>query len=162
MSFASGGLKTEAYLAINPEGKVPTLVIDGRPLTEVAGCLVYLARSYPAANLLPTDAEGEARAVSWMSFCASTLHPARRQGPEHVKRVWNIAQQRLGDREWVLGRYSIADIHLFRLWWRVVGSLRPERSDFPGLHAHYHRMMARPAVQRTIEIESRIGYELPA
>ena len=39
-----------AYLAINPEGKLPTLLIDGRPLTEVAGILFYLARRYPEAG----------------------------------------------------------------------------------------------------------------
>jgi glutathione S-transferase len=97
-----------------------------------------------------------------MSFIASTLHPARRQGLEHVKQVWRIAEQRLGDGEWVLGRYSIADIHLFRLWWRVVGSMKPGRAEFPRLYAHYDRMMTRPAVKRTIEVESKLGYELPA
>jgi glutathione S-transferase len=162
ISFKKGDLKTEAFRKINAEGKVPTMLIDGRPLTEVAGCLLYLARSYPAANLLPKDVEGEARAVSWMSFIASTLHPARRQGLEHVKQVWRIAEQRLGNNEWVLGTYSIADIHLFRLWWRVVGSMKPERAEFPRLYAHYDRMMARPAVKRTIEAESKVGYELPA
>jgi glutathione S-transferase len=39
--------------ALNPEGKVPTRVIDGRPLTEVAAILYYLARTYPAAGLFP-------------------------------------------------------------------------------------------------------------
>jgi glutathione S-transferase len=162
MSFRSGELRSEAFRELNPEGKVPTLLIDGQPLTEVAGCLFYLARRYPEANLLPQEDEAQARAVSWMSFIASTLHPARQKGLEHVKQVWSIAQQRLGDSEWLLGRYSIADIHLFRLWWRVVGSLKPERDEFPHLYAHYDRMMARPAVQRTIEIESKVGYELPA
>ena len=166
MSFKSGDLKTAAFHNINPEGKVPTLLIDGRPLTEVAGCLFYLARRYREANLLPQDYEAQARAVSWMSFIASTLHPARPKGLQHVKQVWSVAQQRLGDSkgdgDWVLGGYSIADIHLFRLWWRIAGSLKPERAEFPRLYAHYDRMMARPAVQRTIEIEAKIGYELPA
>ena len=63
---------------------------------------------------------------------------------------------------WALGRYSIADIHLFRLYWRLANSLHPAPEMFPNLTAHYQRMMARPAVQRTIEIESAIGYELPA
>jgi len=67
----------------------------------------------------------------------------------------------LGRREWALGRYSIADIHLFRLYWRLVNSLKPGRERFPNLSAHYDRMMSRPAVQRTCEIESAIGYELP-
>ena len=64
--------------------------------------------------------------------------------------------------DWAVGRYSIADIHLFRLFWRFRGSLNPEPGEFPHLSAHYERMMARPAVRRTIEIESAIGYELPA
>jgi glutathione S-transferase len=63
---------------------------------------------------------------------------------------------------WALGRYSIADIHLFRLYWRFANSLKPAPETFPNLTAHYQRMMARPAVQRTIAIESAIGYELPA
>ena len=58
--------------------------------------------------------------------------------------------------------YSIADIHLFRLFWRFRGSLNAEPGEFPALSAHYDRMMARAAVRRTIEIETAIGYELPA
>jgi glutathione S-transferase len=56
----------------------------------------------------------------------------------------------------------IADIHLFRLFWRVRSMLEPEKSAFPGLFALYDRMMARTAVRRTCEIEAAIGYELPA
>jgi glutathione S-transferase len=63
---------------------------------------------------------------------------------------------------WALGHYSIADIHLFRLYWRLANSLKPEPGTFPNLDAHYARMLARQAVQRTIEIESAVGYELPA
>lgn len=107
------------------------------------------------------DIETDARALSWMSFAASTLHPARRHGLDHAKDVWGIADRRLGEG-WALGRYSIADIHLFRLYWRFANSLKPAAEEFPNLSAHYPRMMARPAVQRTIEIEATIGYELPA
>ena len=151
------------YLAINPEGKVPTLMIDGRALTEVAATLWYLARRHPGAGLLPQlgDIEAEARVISWMSFIASTIHPARRIGRERWREVFVLAEQRLGGHEWTVERYSIADIHLFRLWWRYVDTIHPDTADFPGLDAHYQRMMARPAVQRTIEIESRIGYNLP-
>ena len=53
LSFHRKQNRDPAYLAINPEGKVPTLLIDGRPLTEVAGILFYLARHFPAAGLLP-------------------------------------------------------------------------------------------------------------
>jgi glutathione S-transferase len=162
MSFKKNGMRSPEYLALNPEGKVPTLIIDGRPLTEVAAILFYLARRYPDAELLPRDdSEAEAQALSWMSFAASTLHPARRHGLDHAREAWGIADRRLGNG-WALGRYSIADIHLFRLYWRLANSLKPAPETFPNLTAHCARMMARPAVQRTIEIETAIGYELPA
>ena len=163
MSFKNNDMRSPDFLAVNPEGKVPTLLIDGRRLTEVAAILYYLAKRFPEAALLPSDdLEADAQALSWMSFIASTLHPARRQGLDHVRQVYGIADRKLGGG-WAIGeRYSIADIHLFRLYWRMFNSLRPAEGDFPALDAHYARMMARPAVQKTIEVETAIGYELPA
>jgi glutathione S-transferase len=161
LSFGKREQRQPAYLALNPEGKVPTLLIDGRPLTEVAGILYYLARSYPEAALWPEDIEAQAHAVAWMSFIASTLHPARRRGADHALEVYGVADNRLGQREWALGRFSIIDIHLFRLYWRLAGALGLPPNTLPHLAAHHDRMMQRPAVQRTCEIESRIGYELP-
>ena len=151
------------YLAVNPEGKVPTLMIDGRPLTEVAATLWYLARRYPEAGLLPQygDIEGEARVISWMSFIASTIHPARRAGDDRWREVFVLADQRLGPSEWTVDRYSIADIHLFRLYWRFVDTLHPAPGAYPNLSAHYDRMMVRPAVQKTLKAEAAIGYNLP-
>jgi glutathione S-transferase len=163
VSFHRNETRDPAYLALNPEGKVPTLLIDGRPLTEVAAILFYLARRFPEAGLLPLgDDEAEAQAVSWMSFIASTLHAARRAGADQARAAWAIADRKLGPREWALGGFSIADIHLFRLFWRFRGGLALQPGEMPSLEAHYRRMMARAAVQRTIEIESAIGYELPA
>jgi glutathione S-transferase len=162
LSFETNEQREPPFRAINPEGKVPALVIDGRPLTEVAAILFYLARRFPDAALLPKDdIEAEAQVISWMSFIASTVHPARRQGLEHAKTIYRIADERLGAREWAIGRYSIADIHLFRLYWRFFNSLKPAPGTFPNLDAHYARMMARPAVKKTIEIESKLGYHLP-
>src|SRR5205823_8283523 len=98
MSFKNNDMRSPDFLAVNPEGKVPTLLIDGRRLTEVAGILFYLAKRFPAAKLLPDgDIEAEAQAVSWMSFIASTIHPARRQGLEHARSVYRLADQRLGN-----------------------------------------------------------------
>ncbi len=161
LSWGRREQESPGYRAINPEGKVPTLLIDGRPLTEVAAILFYLARAYPAAGLLPDGAEAEAQVVSWLSFAAATLHPARGRGAEHATAVWKLADQRLGAREWVAGAYSIADIHVFRLYWRLNGSMKPAPGTFPNLAAHHDRMLARPAVARTIADEAAIGYELP-
>src|SRR5262245_41234486 len=163
VSFARKENRAAAYLAVNPEGRVPTLVIDGRPLSEVAAILFYLGKRFPSASLLPAgDIEAEARIVSWMSFCAATLHPVRSRGLDHARPFYALADKRLGEGPWALGAYSIADIHLFRLYWRLCNSLHPAPGEFPNLDAHYQRMMARPAVQKTCEIEARIGYELPS
>jgi glutathione S-transferase len=163
ISLAKQENRTTNYLALNPEGKVPTLLVDGRPLTEVAGILFYLARRFPKAGLLPNgDIEAEAHAISWMSFLAATLHPARRQGRDHARAVFSLADGRLGSRQWAVGHFSIADIHLFRLYWRFRNSSHPPAADFPNLSAHYERMMERPSVQRTIATETAIGYDLKA
>lgn len=162
LSFHRKENREPAYLALNPEGKVPTLLVDGVPLTEVAAILYYLARAYPQAKLWPEQLEDQAQAVSWMSFLAATAHPARRQGLDHARSVYALADRRLGAGPWMLGdTYSVADIHLFRLFWRFAASLKPPPGEFPGLEAHQDRMLARPAVQRTLEAEAALGYELP-
>ncbi len=162
LSFASNEQRAPAFRAVNPEGKVPVLVIDGRPMTEVAAILFYLARTFPGAGLLPKGIEAEARVISWLSFIAAALHPARRQGLHHATGVYKTADDRLGVRGWAVDGYSIADIHLFRVYWRLRHSLKPDPGAFPSLERHYARMLARPAVQKTIEIESALGYCLPA
>ena len=162
VSFAKGEQRSAAFLAVNPEGKVPVLLIEGRRLTEVAAILFYLAKRFPAANLLPAgDIEAQAQVISWMSFIAATVHPARARGLDYAMEIFALANARLGQRDWAIGRYSIADIHLFRLYWRFANSLKPPPGSLPNLESHHNRMMARPAVRRTIEVESAIGYTLP-
>jgi len=162
LSFRRGENRTPDYLAVNPLGQVPTLVIDGRPLTEVAAILFYLAKTFPGAGLLPEDDEGQVQVISWMSFIAATVHPARRQGLDHARQVYALADRRLGPRDWAVGeRYSIADIHLFRLFWRFFNSLKPPADEFSNLMRLYERMLQRPAVQRTLAVEAAEGYELP-
>ena len=163
LSFHRTETRTPQFLKINPVGQVPVLEVDGRVLTEVAAILFYLARRYPEAGLLPAgDAFAEAEIVSWMSFSASTLHPSRAQGIERMRDVYALADRRLGSRDWAIGRYSIADIHLFRLFWRFGSALKAGPGEFPNLRAHYERMMGRAAVKRTIEVETAVGYELPS
>ena len=162
LSLPQKETKSPAYLALNPEGAVPLMLIDGRPLTQVAACLFYLAKRYPEAQLLPAnDPETEAQAISWMSFVASGIHPVARIGGEYVKNAWTIAEKKFGGGDWALGQYSIADIHLFRLYWRMVNRPNPA-TGFPRMDGLMARMMARPAVKKTLEAEAALGYELPA
>jgi glutathione S-transferase len=162
LSFYKSEMRSPEYRAINPEAKVPALLVDGRLLTEVAGILYYLAKRHPEAALLPADIEAQAQAISWMSFAASTLHVARAFSLEHARKQFAVADRRLRDSQWAAGgQYSIADIHLFRLFWRFKNALEPAREDYPNLSAHHDRVLARPAVQKTCAIEAAIGYELP-
>ena len=163
LSFARRENRTAEFLALNPEGKVPLLLTQDGPLTEVAAILFWLARRYPEAGLLPpAPTMAEAQAVSWMSFLAATVQPARRQGLDHARGILALAEARLGEAPFALGGvYSIPDIHLFRLFWRFRGGAALEAGEFPRLTAHHHRVMARPAVQAVLRAEATMGYELP-
>src|SRR5262245_46831587 len=113
VSIARQETRNAAFRAMNPAGLIPVLVIDGRPLTEVAGILFYLARRFPDARLFPAaHPEAQAQVVSWMSFVASTLHPtmgafnlatedsARESQRQRVWRVFGVADQKLGAGPW--------------------------------------------------------------
>lgn len=106
LSFHKQEMRSATYRAINPEGKVPALLIDGRLLTEVAGILYYLAKRYPEAALLPEDVEAQAQVISWMSFVASTLHPARAFSPRsrarEIRRSGSQARQLGLGRRWTI------------------------------------------------------------
>jgi glutathione S-transferase len=151
--------RTPEHLALNPDGKVPVLVTEsGRVLTEVAATLYYIARKYPAAHLWPEgDLEEEAQVISWMSFAASTMHGSRARGSDQVANAFAVANRRLSDRQWAIGRYSIADIHLFRVYWRFRPGIDAPPGAYPALEAHHDRMLTRPAVQRALAIEKSYG-----
>ena len=164
MSFTKNDMRAPDYLALNPEGKVPTLLIDGRPLDRGRGDPVLSRRRFPEAELLPRDdIEAEAQAVSWMSFIASTLHPARRHGLDHAREVYAIADRRLGSG-WAIGPlFDRRHPSVPAVLADIANSLKPAPANFPtsrrALRAHDGNG---PRCSKTIEIEAAIGYELPA
>lgn len=65
------------YLAVNPKGRIPTLLIDGFTLTEAPAILAYLGRRYPWARIYPSTAdEGEARCLELLAWSSNTVHVA--------------------------------------------------------------------------------------
>jgi glutathione S-transferase len=85
ISLAKKENREPAFLALNPEGKVPTLLIDGRPLTEVAAILFYLAKRFPEAGLLPTDPAARALCRSVSGEMHSGFAALRSAMPMNIK-----------------------------------------------------------------------------
>jgi len=74
VDLAGGEQRTEAYLKMNPLGRVPVLRLDnGEPLAENTAILPYLGKRF---DLWPRDAIADARALSVIGFFAATVHPA--------------------------------------------------------------------------------------
>ena len=160
------------YLAINPKATIPTLVRnDGSALTEFQAIAWWLARSHPKANLLPGDADGDARVIEAMDYVVGTLHgqgfarifttanftpneadheAVKARGREIVEQGFAIMNDALAGRDYVAGDFSIADAALFyvEFWADKIGIALPEHC-----RAHYQRMRARPAVQRVLREE---------
>jgi glutathione S-transferase len=164
---------TPAFVAKNPKSKVPTLERDdGSVLTEFPAIAVWLARANPEKNLLPKDADGEARALEAMDYAVSTIHmqgfsrfvrpgnfapseadheAVKARGVELMEKGFAVLDKALAGREYIAGSFSVADAALFyvEFWYKVrVGKDLP-----PNIAAHFQRMLARPAVQKAMETE---------
>ena len=171
-STRDGTLYQPPYASMNPKSKVPALLLDGGDvLTELPAIAFYLARSNPAAGLLPADALGEAQALSAMDYICATLHmqgfarlfrtvnfspdeathPAvRARGHEIIAKGLALLDTNLNGQDWLVGSYSVADAALFflEMWGK-----RAEITLPPNVAAHFLRMQARPAVQRALARE---------
>ncbi|SOH93671.1 glutathione S-transferase [Monaibacterium marinum] len=170
--FAEEQQKTEAFLAMNPHGRVPVLVTDQGVLTESPALLAYVAELYPDAGLMPTDPFGRAQVNSIMAYLCATVHPAHahirrgsrwaddpaaiaeltRKGPEVVEATIRTIEDKLtGD--WLVGdRMTIADIYLFTVanWMEGDGI---DIDTLPRIRDHRARIAARPATQRALAKE---------
>jgi len=184
VTFMKGEHRSPDYLALNPAGKVPTLLADGQPLTQNIAILGFLARSFPGAGLLPFsgDVLGDARLVSQLSFFSADLHPIVTRirlpqffcdvagGPERVRELADAAMSlqlgplnaRLATQPWLLGaEWSIPDAYLYWVWFRITGAGFPGEK-FPNIVAHSKRMEERPAVKRALAREAQAEADLEA
>ena len=175
MDVERGDQRTPAYLALNPEGRVPTLEVDGRAYGEVAALLMMLAERHAGRGLAPPPGSPSREDyLWWMVYMANTLQPAFRAwfyphepaGPDHAEAVrararprieaaWDRADAWLADgRAHILGEaLGAADVLLTMLtrWSRAMP--RPA-SEWPHLGAYMRRMRAMPSLQ---EVHAREG-----
>jgi len=165
------------FTSVNPKSKVPTLQRDdGSVLTEFPAIAFWLARTNPEKKLLPDDPDGQARALEALDYAVATLHmqgfsrlfraanfspnPAdedkvKERGKEIAEKGFGILDKSLAGKDYVAGDFSIADPALFYVeFW---ASARMGMTLPPNVAAHYKRMLARPAVGKTLAAEGLQG-----
>ena len=175
LNFSKGQHMSPEFLAVNPKHKVPALVIDGRPLTENVAIQLWIARHFPTAQLLPSDSDEEIRAVSFMAWCASKIHPAitpcafpqwfcdvpgtedsvRRLSYRRLTESLGIAERLLDGRDWFFYDFTAADAYFFWCFRRA----RQAGADVNALQncaAHFERMTQRASVQKTLAFEAKV------
>lgn len=169
VDLLAGDQYRDDYLAINPKATIPTLVRDdGSALTDFQSIAWWLARSHPRRKLLPDSIDGEARALEAMGHAVNTLHsqgfarifttdrfspnPAEQdaiqaQGRDIIAKGFAFAEQMLAGRDYVTDHFGIADAALFYVEFWADRTALPLP---PNCHAHYRRMLQRPAVQQVL------------
>jgi glutathione S-transferase len=70
-----GEQRAPEFLALNPDGQVPVLLVDGEPLTQIIAICAYLDRRYPQAGLLPAEPWARAQALSLLAWMNNSVHP---------------------------------------------------------------------------------------
>jgi len=156
------------FLAINPKGQVPALLLDdGQLLTEGPAIVQYVADRVPGKNLVPAAGTPDRyRAQEWLNFVATELHKnfglifkyAQIDGLKEalsaaiVERVKFIAP-RLQDREWLVGNhFTVADGYLFTaLTWCAFVQI--DLTPWPSVTAFMQRVASRPAVHEVLKVE---------
>jgi len=174
---------TADYLSLNPNGKIPA-VLDpdgpgGKPLAlfESGAILIYLAEK--TGRFLSTDPAERYETIQWVMFQMAAIGPMfgqvgffhnfagrefedKRPRDRYVaesRRLLGVLDGRLKDRDWIMGDYSIADIATLGWVRNLIGFYEAGDlvgyDDFKSVDAWLQRGLARPTVQRGLEIPAR-------
>ena len=174
LDFKANQQNSPEYLAINPKGRVPSLVTDRGILTETPAMLAFIAQSFPQAKLAPLgDAFEFAKVQAINSYLCATVHVAhahkmrgarwateettftdmKRMVPKTMGACFALIERDMLRGPWVMGdTYTICDPYLFTL----AGWLEGDSVDIatlPKVADHRKRMEQRPAVQKALAEE---------
>jgi GSH-dependent disulfide-bond oxidoreductase len=175
---------TSEYLSLNPNGKIPAIIDPDGPggaplgLFESGAILQYLAEK--TGMLLPADAARRYQTIQWVHFQMSAIGPMfgqvgyfhkfagreiadKRPLQRYVaesKRLLGVLERQLDGRQWIMGEeYTIADISMLGWVRNLIGFYGAGElvgfDAFTGVSAWLARGLARPAVQRGLEIPKR-------
>jgi len=174
LDLSSREHKTAEYLALNPGGLVPTLIVDGAPVTECAALVLLLAERHPEAQFEPERGSRErAQYLQWALYLANTLQPAFRlwwypaeaAGDAHVAAAQALAGQRVGavfarldshlaaNGPYICGEAISAVDFLATMLMRWSRNMPQPATAWPALAQYAARMKARPSFKTLYERE---------
>jgi glutathione S-transferase len=157
-------MKEPAHLALHPFGQIPTYEAGDLALFESGAIVLHIAERHK--GLLPDDANARARAITWIFAALNTVEPPivdlsmatvlEKNEPWYEQRLPTIEGRirkrldelsaRLGDADWLEGKFSAADLVMVSVLLRLKGSGLLE--EYPTLSAYVARGEARPAYKR--------------
>ena len=186
VDISRGEQFTPQFLAISPNNRIPAIVDPkgpgGRPISvfESGAILQYLGRK--TGKFYPRDERARVAVEEWLFWQMAGLGPMagqaihfRRYAPEsiayaiarysdEVHRLYGVMNARLADREFLAGRYSIADIACVG-WVRLAERQGQDLAEFPHLKRWFETIRARPAVKRgfgiRVEAASKVDLKDP-
>ncbi|WP_223640565.1 glutathione S-transferase family protein [Corallococcus sp. EGB] len=170
LDISTGVQKQPAFLAINPNGRIPAIVDRAEgdfAVFESGAILIYLAEK--TGRLMPTDAKGRSRVIQWLMFQMGGVGPMQGQAnvffryfPEKIqpaidryqnetRRLYTVLESRLKDHEYLAGDYSIADIANWA-WVRSHDWAGVSLDGLPGVQRWLASIENRPAAQRGLDV----------
>ncbi|WP_266156467.1 glutathione S-transferase family protein [Dyella silvatica] len=174
IDFDAGAQRNPDYLKLNPQGKVPTLILDGQPRSESTALLMMLAERHPEAGLAPLPGSPERDVwLQWMVYLSNTLASAYRLwfypkdlgAPEHspaqrealqqkIHAVWDNLQAHLAAHgPYVVGKnLSAADL-LLTMYMRWSRNMPRPATEWPALKHLADLVRARPSWSKLCELE---------
>ena len=175
INIGQGDQMKPEYLAINPNNKIPSIIDPdgpgGKPFTlfESGAILMYLAEK--SGKLWPADMRQRYTVIQWLMFQMGGVGPMFGQAnyfyrleeknlqaidrfKKEALRLYNVLNQALGEREYLAGEYSLADIATYPWVGRHEGH-HVKLEDFPHVKRWFDTISARPAVQRGMEIPKK-------
>jgi len=179
IDLEAGQQRSPEYLRINPQGKVPTLLIDGKPFTESAALMMILAERHPQSNLAP--ASGTLARAEWYelivtmannlgnnfrlwfypSDIGSTHEDSALRGAiqQRIEAMWATLDARLADNgPYLLGEtFSGADLML-TMYMRWSRNMPRPATAWPALQKYADMMRARPSWRHITEVEALTGW----
>jgi GST-like protein len=170
VNISEGDQHSEAFRAINPNGRIPAIVDrdnDDFAVFESGAIMIYLAEK--AGRLLPTDDKGRSRVIQWLMFqmggvgpmmgqanvffryFPETIQPAIDRYQNECRRLFEVLDRRLGESEWLADDYSIADIANW-CWVRTYKWSGVSREGLENLDRWLAVMKEKPGLRKGVEV----------